>query len=297
MKTLIPTLRIAAIAVLLGSVAPLATGMQGTLTAHKIPTLTPEQHEILSHMSIVYLNDGQGGTVKTLDISGINVRIHNGLGATNGLPWNPYENDPTQTVTNGLGNLIVGYNELGGNLAGDDRTGSHNIVFGRGNSFSNFGGIVGGSQNTISGTFASLTGGQQNTVSGSYCSISGGVGNATTGWASSVSGGSNNTANDGSSVLGGTNNTASNWASVSGGFGNTASAVWSSVSGGHYNSASGNLSVVSGGYRNTASGSRSSVSGGYNNTASGVSSSVSGGAGRVATSQYSWVGGSYTSAY
>src|SRR6266446_10701760 len=54
-------------------------------------------------------------------ITGANLRIVNGLGATE--------------TTNGLGNLIVGYNEERG--GGDDRrTGSHDIVLGVNNNFS-----------------------------------------------------------------------------------------------------------------------------------------------------------------
>src|SRR5258705_97292 len=68
--------------------------------AQRFMTLTPEQSEILNHMSIVYLDDGQGGQAKTIRFSGVNVQIVNGLGAT-------------ETV-NGVGNLIVGYNEPGG---------------------------------------------------------------------------------------------------------------------------------------------------------------------------------------
>ena len=33
-------------------------------------SLTPEQLEILSHLSIVQLDDGQGGTVKTIRLTG-----------------------------------------------------------------------------------------------------------------------------------------------------------------------------------------------------------------------------------
>ena len=51
--------------------------------------LTPEQSEILSHMEIVYLQDGQGGQAKTIRITGVNVQIVNGLGATNGNPKRP----------------------------------------------------------------------------------------------------------------------------------------------------------------------------------------------------------------
>ena len=43
---------------------------------------------------------------------------------------------------NGLGNLVIGYNELRG--AGDDRSGSHNLVIGSRNNYSSHGGLVGG---------------------------------------------------------------------------------------------------------------------------------------------------------
>src|SRR5262249_20239342 len=78
-------------------------------------------------------------------------------------------------TTNGLGNLIVGYNESrvfpGGR---DDRTGSHNVVVGGFNNFSSFGGLVVGVLNEISGEFASVSGGNFNTASGPFASVSGG---------------------------------------------------------------------------------------------------------------------------
>ena len=93
---------------------------QGTLTAERVPGLTPEQEEILSHMSIVYLDDGFGNPVnKTIRITGVNVQIVNGLDATNGYPPDPNSVDSGLTVVNGVGNLVVGYNELG-NPLGDE---------------------------------------------------------------------------------------------------------------------------------------------------------------------------------
>src|SRR5262244_1312814 len=64
-----------------------------------------------------YISGGPNEVV----ITGANLRIVNGLGATD--------------TTNGLGNLIVGYNE---SRVGDIHTGSHNIVLGFQNSFSSF---------------------------------------------------------------------------------------------------------------------------------------------------------------
>ena len=150
---------------------------------------------------------------------GVNVHIQNGTGQTES--------------SNGLGNLIVGYNEVRGG-GEDDRTGSHNIVVGRQNNYSSFGGLVSGQEGTISGNYACVSGGIGNTASGDYSSVSGGDGN-TASWHSS---------------------------SVSGGGANKASGSYSSVSGGNWNTASGRASSVGGGYYNTASGDLSSVSGG-----------------------------------
>ncbi len=69
--------------------------------------------------------------------------------------------------------MIVGYNEHaagGGTL----RTGSHNVVTGFDNSFESFGGIVGGSNNSITNAFAAVSGGRENTASGAHSSVSGG---------------------------------------------------------------------------------------------------------------------------
>jgi hypothetical protein len=43
---------------------------------------------------------------------------------------------------NGLGNVVIGYNEPRG--AGDDRSGSHNLVIGSQNNFSSYGGFMAG---------------------------------------------------------------------------------------------------------------------------------------------------------
>jgi hypothetical protein len=159
------------------------------------------------------------GGVNEVVITGANLRIVNGLGATD--------------TTNGLGNLIVGYNEArtctdGCLIAPDDRTGSHNVVVGSEQNFASFGGLVVGTQNTISGQFASVSGGTRNTASGDFASVSGGgVRNVASGGQlntafgdlSSVSGGLENLARGGfSSVSGGRENTAFDLSSVSGGF-------------------------------------------------------------------------------
>jgi len=218
----------------------------------------------------------------------MNVHIRNGLGETDGVVDGTLT-DPA--VVNGLGNLIVGYNEA--DPISSDKTGSHNLVVGWRNNYSSAGGLVTGVRNTVSGIYASVSGGEDNTASGNGASVSGGQNNTASGEDSSVSGGGGNLASGlRSSVSGGQNNTANGReSSVSGGAENTASEFGSSVSGGIFNTASGTGSSVSGGESNNASDIRASVSGGFNNTANGQTSSVSGGQDNIASSEESSVSG------
>jgi len=178
--------------------------------------------------------------------SGCDVHVNNGEGST--------------ATKNGTGNLIVGYNE---NLQTYDRTGSHNIVVGIDHGYSEYGGLVVGASNQITGTYSSVSGGFSNEASGLNSSVSGGAGNTASGSSSNVSGGSIN----------------------------EASAITSSVGGGAGNTASGARSSVNGGTSNDASGPQSSVSGGQNNLASGIYSSISGGEGNMADEDWSSIGG------
>jgi hypothetical protein len=134
------------------------------------------------------------GDLPEVVITGANLRLVNGLRAT--------------ATTNGLGNLLVGYNESreGENV----RTGSHNVVVGQGHNFSSFGGLVVGRQNEISGAFAAVSGGFDNTASGASAAVSGGIFNRARGASAAVSGGFDNTASaNATAVCGGQGNTAS----------------------------------------------------------------------------------------
>jgi hypothetical protein len=146
----------------------------------------------------------------TVTLTGANLQIVNGTGST----VNP----------NGLGNLIVGYNEE--RVPSEDfpvvqntRTGSHNVIVGRGLNYASWGGIVVGLYNGLEADHASVIGGDHNTATAT-----------------------------GAVVVGG---------SV-----NTASGINATVSGGHENSAGGIFSVVSGGYGRTVSGSHDWQAGG-----------------------------------
>jgi hypothetical protein len=240
-------------------------------------------------------------------IVGANLQVVNGLGSTE--------------TKNGVGNLIVGYDEAAFNgttarakfcsdgIYADEATclsaaetwgdsqksGSHYIVGGEANSYTQSGGLVVGYGNVSNAIYSSVSGGYSGTASGKWSSVSGGYSNEASGISSSVSGGRVNDASGiDSSVSGGEDNTASgDVSSVSGGEDNTASGYYASVSGGYGNKASGSRSSVSGGFSNTASGFRSSVSGGCSNTASGSRSSVSGGTANEASGSQSSVSGGY----
>ena len=97
-----------------------------------------------------------------------NLHIVNGVGQTN--------------TTNGLGNLIIGYNETGGPAL--PRNGSHNLIIGPEHSFSSYGGLVAGVANEISGPHASVCGGEDNVASGDAAVVIGGASQTASGPAS-----------------------------------------------------------------------------------------------------------------
>lgn len=175
---------------------------------------------------------------------GVNVHVNNGSGMTRG-----------GGTGDGLGNLIIGYNEVPGSgygtLQPGDRRGSHNLVIGVENKFlaTANSGIVQGEGNTIGNYNAAAIGGDGNIVTG-----------------------------DSASAFGGSHNTASAPSSVS--------------VGGTENAAAAQYSATLGGKNNTASGYVGSVTGGQNNNAAGGYSSVSGGTSRQALDDHDWAAGS-----
>lgn len=140
---------------------------------------------------------------ETLTVSGENIQLINGSGS--------------ETTNDGLGNLIVGYNDNG--FFPYSRTGSHNLIVGDDNGYSSYGGfiagisdkgtaayasVLGGSFNVASGIGSSVSGGDSNTASGLYSSVSGGTTNIASGGEASVSGGDSNTVSgDQGAILGG----------------------------------------------------------------------------------------------
>ncbi|HOP46638.1 MAG TPA: hypothetical protein PK874_03155 [Desulfobacteraceae bacterium] len=203
-----------------GKITGNGSGLSNEALLARIATLESQVNTLMSILQGLTRNGNN------IVFTGVNVQIVNGAGTTDSA--------------NGTGNLIVGYNELR-EVVGDNRTGSHNIVVGRHNNYSSWGGIVVGYYNDISGVYASVSGSYENTASGHFSSVSGGRANTASGYGASVSGGRLNTASGG-------------FSSVSGGLSNTASGNHSSVSGGEHNTASGNYSSVSGGNGASAGG-------------------------------------------
>ena len=236
------------------------------------------------------------GAVDDVIFKGCNVHVQNGHGGTDS--------------SNGVGNLIIGYNEIGGS-GSPARSGSHNVVIGPGHSYSSYGGLVTGWGNTVSGEYSSVSGGQFNKASGWTASVSGGSYNVASGYAASVSGGQDNTASGDFAIL----PAVPDCMTTAPGAGAVDDVIFTGcdvhVQNGHgstdsnnglgnliigYNEHVGSLirngshNVVIGsdhsyssygglvaGYSNTVSEAFASVSGGKNNTASGVAASVSGG--------------------
>jgi chaperonin cofactor prefoldin len=110
-------------------------------------TLTLEQRVAALEAKLKYLTtriDSSGRPL--MEIARANLRLVNGAGKTE--------------TANGLGNLIVGYNETRQDPCNgpNQRTGSHNVVIGKEHNYTRFGGLVVARCNQISGDFAWVAG-------------------------------------------------------------------------------------------------------------------------------------------
>jgi hypothetical protein len=199
-------------------------------TQSEVATLQSQVAALQAKLSKVsYSATGLNGK-PTLKVSGANLQVVNGAGATD-------------APVNGLGNVIIGYDEGPG-----AQTGSHNLVLGYHQSLTTWGGIVGGVDNTLSGA-ASVVFGAHNNANGSAAAITGGEYNLTTDAFASISGGCENLAGLGQPLD-----------AQCGSLGRE------SVSGGDVNVADGPGASVAGGYHNIAFGGDASILGGAGNT-------------------------------
>lgn len=142
-------------------------------------------------------------------VEGANLTVRSGSGSTDG-------------EINGKGNLFVGYNErerVGGVCEGGsnpgtscirqgqcfdggfcnftigiERTGSHNLIVGHSHSYSSYGAILGGVENTASATHVSILGGSFNIANTHGATVGGGHENKSSGRGSTVAGGFQNEA-------------------------------------------------------------------------------------------------------
>jgi len=130
-----------------------AGGANGDRRGGPLPARVAALEDLLSNFS------RRGNDVY---VTGANLHVRNGMKATGSL--------------NGLGNLIVGYNEP---RAEDDlsRLGSHNLVLGSRQNYSSYGGVVAGAFNEISAPYASVLGGAGNVAAAPNAAILGGRGN------------------------------------------------------------------------------------------------------------------------
>jgi hypothetical protein len=232
-----------------------------------LPAVESEQQKLLAllpHLS--YAGSGVGGK-PTIRFSGVNVQVVDGAGTT-------------RSAT-GTGNVILGYDE---NTGGLDQSGSHNLVLGEDQTFSSYGGFVGGHGNSITGPFDSVFGGGANaSTAGEGSTVAGGVGNTASGNGAFVAGGYQNVAGQGlASVVGGEKNTAASTElpfgpTIVGGRSNLADFGTAVVVGGVGGRATNEYSVVGGGESNQATGAGAWVGGGSSNTASGAYASIFGG--------------------
>jgi len=155
---------------------------------------TEREQEILSYMSLhdELPTDSEQNFVKTIRFTGANVQIVNGLGSTNGGDLDMgREGNPLQIVTNGTGNLIIGYNEPRSVPNGSPhfaRTGSHNLIMGAANDYISIGGLALGRFLDLSGP-CTVGFGEYHDVSGNFAVVSGGLSNVASGAHSTVSGG------------------------------------------------------------------------------------------------------------
>ena len=117
---------------------------------------------------------------------GANLYVQSGSGYTD----DGYELNSEGWEAYGLGNLIVGYDETAG---ADEKTGSHNIVVGRDHSYTSYGGLVAGYNNSVLGQYSSIPGGHSNQALARTASVSGGRYNVAADYYSWVGGGYENT--------------------------------------------------------------------------------------------------------
>jgi hypothetical protein len=199
---------------------------------------------------------------RDLVVDGCNLHVQNGMGQTG--------------TTNRYGNLIIGYNKN----EVSTRTGSHNLIVGDLHEYTSYGGIVTGTENTLSGANATILGGGQNHANFVSAVILGADRGDADGNVVLIGGQRNSGSADAhfGVVIGGVENRVTGASSVVvAGTLNIGAGGNSLVCGGSENTAGGGSDVVCGGSRNQSTGSGSVLVGGNQNAVSGANGVVTGG--------------------
>jgi hypothetical protein len=207
-------------------IAALQTQMadQAALIASLQADLSVSNAYIQDLQSYVSVDDTTNPSRPVVMISGANLQVTNGLGST--------------LSTNGVGNILVGYDESmlglcyivpanmedlydatacansGGLWLGTvaTKTGSHNLIVGDRHAYTAYSSIVSGTANFSTAKGASIIGGAYNSGVGAYSATIGGILNHAEGRRSTVTGGATNTAESTSlngSISGGSGGTVS----------------------------------------------------------------------------------------
>ena len=157
-------------------------GIQATIVSlqSQVLALQTELAEVQSHV-VIGLNDYVSviDSTNNVMVSGANFQITNGLGA-----------EPSswlgQTGTNGLGNLIIGYNEETGYAEEYVKTGSHNLVIGVDHSYMGYGNIIGGMRNEVNAQYSACISRESEMTWGNVNILLGGARNIMVGTSRSV---------------------------------------------------------------------------------------------------------------
>lgn len=158
--------------------------LEGDVSA--LETATDGVEDLMSYVDVDTSDD-------SVSFVGANLFVQSGAGTTDG-------------TVNGLGNLVVGYDE-DDSSGGADKSGSHNIVFGVGATYRSFGGLVGGEDNAVEGEYSVVVTGADNAAQGDFGVVLGGYDNAAyyNDYSVVVGGYGNDARGKYSAVLGGSN--------------------------------------------------------------------------------------------
>jgi hypothetical protein len=154
-----------------------SSAQAGTIAALQTDLTALESSQVMAlnpYLAVDETSDTRGPLVQ---LAGVNLHIVNGLGGTNTI--------------NGLGNLIIGYGEVNAatylnrcsdgaygfqttcEAAGEiwgysHKSGSHYLVVGSQNNYSQYGGIAAGFANFVNSGYSSVSGGNLHSASGAY---------------------------------------------------------------------------------------------------------------------------------